>query len=333
MKRQPMQRREFITFLGGAAAAWPMAARAQQSAMPTVGFLHSGSPEGFGNSVTAFRDGLGSTGYVVGRNVAIEYRWAHGQFELLPALAADLVRLHVNALVTAFNTQAVLAAKAATTTIPIVFSFGADPVQTGLVASLNRPGGNITGVTTMNVDLGAKRLGLLHELIPKAKRFALLINPTDNVVVVESMTADMRGAATAIGCEMDVFYAGSNRDIEAAFTNLQKWADALLVSPSTFFQSRRVQLISLAAHYRMPTMYWDNSLVEAGGLVGYASDITEQSRQAGVYAGRILKGEMPADLPVMRATKFEFAINLQTARLLGIEVPATLLAIADRVIE
>jgi putative ABC transport system substrate-binding protein len=327
-----MRRRDFITLIGGAAAAWPLAARAQQAAMPLVGYLNSGSPEQSAADTAAFRKGLSEPGYVEGRNVAIEYRWAHNDYARLPELAADLVGRRV-AVIAALNaTATALAAKGATTTIPIVFVNGSDPVQNGLVASLNRPGGNITGVTGMNVAIGAKRLGLLHELLPRAARFAVLVNPNNSSAEVQ--TEDMQKAATAIGREIEVFTAGTNRDIDAAFAAIvAKRHDGLLVSSDGFFSNRRVQIVTLAAHYWLPTIHSLREEAEAGGLMSYGPNRADEYRQAGIYAGRILKGEKPADLPVTRATKFEFVINLQTARTLGIEIPPTLLAIADEVIE
>jgi putative tryptophan/tyrosine transport system substrate-binding protein len=327
-----MQRREFITLLGGAAAVWPLAARAQQPAMPVVGFLYPGAPEANANLVAAFRKGLSETGYVEGQNVAIEYRWADNQYDRLPAMAADLVRRQVAVIAAAASTAAAVAAKAATKTIPIVFSGGGDPVQTGLVASLNRPGGNVTGISSMNVELGAKRLGFLHELLPSATRFAVLVNP--NSPLTEPFVADVRAAAGAIGRSIEVLTASTNREIDAAFANLvQKRAEALVILPDPLFINRRVQLATLAVRHALPAIYPFREDAEAGGLMSYGSSITDLARQAGVYTGRILKGEKPADLPISRATKFEFVINLQTAKLLGLDIRPSLLAIADEVIE
>jgi ABC-type uncharacterized transport system substrate-binding protein len=327
-----MRRRSFITLLGGAAAAWPMAARAQQPAMPVVGYLYNGSPEQNTNNVAAFRKGLSETGHVEGRNVAVEYRWAYNQVDRLPELVDDLIRRRVSVIATPGSVTATVTAKAATTTIPIVFMFGADAVQVGLVASLNRPGGNVTGVTTMNAELGAKRLGLMHELLPGAARFGALLDA--NPLNASAITADLQAAASAVGREIEVLTAGTNRDIDSAFASLvQMRADALLVSPSPLFADRRVQLVALATHYRLPTIYPFREFAEASGLMSYGSSQTEIYRQVGVYTGRILKGEKPSDLPIMRATKFEFIINLHTAKLLGLKVPPTLLAIADEVIE
>jgi putative ABC transport system substrate-binding protein len=327
----PASRREFLTLLGGAAVTWPLAARAQQAATPVVGYLNSGAPEAGAAFLAAFRKGLSETGYVEGRNVMIEFRWAHNEYYRLPELAGDLVRHRVAVIVTPQSTPAALAAKAATATIPIVFS-AADPVQSGLVPSLNRPGGNITGIHTMNVELMAKRLGLLHELLPGAVRFAVLVNP--NNPFTASIVRDLQAAAVTIGRQIEVFAAGTNREIDAAFASLvQKRADALLVAPEALFDTRRVQLVSAAMRYAVPAIYPFREVTEAGGLMSYGASQTDIFRQVGIYAGRILKGEKPADLPVMQPTKFEFIINLQTARLLGITVPPTLLATADEVIE
>jgi putative ABC transport system substrate-binding protein len=329
-----MKRREFMAALGGAATVpmlGPRAARAQQPVMPVVGYLYSGSPEPTAHLVTAFRKGLSETGYVEGRNVAIEFRWAHNDSSRLPELAAELVRRRVAVIATPGSVAAGLAAKAATTTIPIVFS-GGDPVQTGLVASLNRPGGNVTGINSMNSELGAKRLGLLHELIPGASRFALLVNP-DNPTS-ESMIMDARAAAAAIGRSMEILTASTNRDIDESFASLlQQRAAALLVSPDPLFSNRRVQLQSLTTRHGVPAIFSQREYAEAGGLMSYGSSFTDLYRQTGIYVGRILKGEKPADLPVMRATRFEFVINLHVAKLLGLEIPPGLLAIADEVIE
>jgi putative ABC transport system substrate-binding protein len=326
-----MKRREFITLLGGA-ATWPLAARAQQPAMPVVGFLYPGAPEANANLVAAFRKGLSETGYVEGQNVAIEYRWADNQYDRLPAMAADLVRRQVAVIAAAASTAAAVAAKAATKTIPIVFSGGGDPVQTGLVASLNRPGGNVTGISSMNVELGAKRLGILHELLPSATRFAVLVNP--NSPLTEPFVADVRAAAGAIGRSIEVLTASTNREIDAAFANLvQKRAEALVILPDPLFINRRVQLATLAVRHALPAIYPFREDAEAGGLMSYGSSLGYAFHQAGIYTGRILKGEKPADLPISRATKFEFVINLQTAKLLGLDIRPSLLAIADEVIE
>jgi putative ABC transport system substrate-binding protein len=327
-----MRRRQFISLLGSAAAAWPLAARAQQAALPVVGFVYPSVPELSAGIVAAFRKGLNETGFVEGRNVTIEFRFGYNDIAQLPKLAADLVDRRVAVIATPGSTPSALAAKAATATIPIVFGIGPDPVEIGLVASLNRPGGNITGITSMNAELGAKRLGLLHELLPSAVRFAVLVNPNNRNA--EPLTRDAQATASAIGREIEIFAASSAREIDAAFVSLlQKRADALLVSPDPLFGSRRVQLVTLATHHRLPTIYSFRENVEIGGLMSYGSSAAERDRQVGIYAGRILKGEKPADLPVIRADKFEFVINLQTARVLGLDVSPTLLALADEVIE
>ena len=331
-----MRRREFILALGGAAAPsllWPLAARAQQPTMPVIGFLHSASAAAFAAPLAALRKGLSEAGYVEGQNVAIDYRWADGQNDRLPALAAQLVRRRVAVIVTPGSTAATLAAKAATATIPIVFVTGADPVKIGLVASLNRPGGNATGINDFGVEIGAKRLGLLHELLPGATRFGVVVNP-DNPSITESFVTELQTAASAIGRQIEVVTASTNGDIDAAFATLvKKRADALLISPDALFVARRVQLITLAVRHALPALYHRRELAEAGGLMSYGSDLQDQYRQTAVYVGRILKGEKPAEMPVQLPTKFEFVINLQTAKTLGIEIPATLLARADEVIE
>jgi putative tryptophan/tyrosine transport system substrate-binding protein len=327
-----MKRREFIMLLGGA-AAWPLAARAQQPTIPLIGFLHTGSTAAFGSHLAAFRKGLSEAGYVEGQNVAIEYRWAENQNDRLPALAAELVRRRVAVIVTPGSTAATLAAKAATATIPIVFVIGADPVKIGLVASLNRPGGNATGINDFGVEIGAKRLGLLHELLPGATRFGALVNP-DNPFITESFVTELQTAASAIGRQIEVVTASTNGDIDRAFATLvKKRADAFLISPETLFVTRRVQLITLAVRHLLPALYHRRELAEAGGLMSYGSDLSDQYRQTGIYAGRILKGEKPAEMPVQLPTRFEFVINLQTAKTIGLEVPPTLLARADEVIE
>jgi putative tryptophan/tyrosine transport system substrate-binding protein len=327
-----MKRREFITLLAGAGVA-SLAARAQQLSPPVIGLLVAGTPEAFAPLIAAFRKGLNETGYVEGQNVAIEYRWANNENNQLPELAADLVRRRVAVIVSPVSTTAALAAKAATTTIPVVFSAGADPVQAGLVASLNRPGGNVTGVHFLAAALGAKRLGLLHELRPEAARFALLVNPS-NPVTAQTMINDVTAAGATIGRQIEVVTAGSYRDIDTAFAALvQKRADALLVMPDPMFLTRRVQLATLATRHALPAIYPLREFAEAGGLMSYGSNQTERFRQVGIYAGRILKGEKPANLPVMQATVFELVINLQTARALGLDIPATLIARADEVIE
>jgi putative ABC transport system substrate-binding protein len=326
-----LRRREFITLLGGAAAAWPLAARAQQR--PVIGFLHSASPAAYTVLVDAFRKGLSEAGYSEGRNVAIEFRWGEGRNEHLPALAAELVRRQVAIIVTPGSTAATLAAKAATTTIPIVFLSAVDPVRTGLVASLNRPGGNVTGVSDIGVQLAAKRLGLLHELLPGAARFALFVNP-DKPGITEPFVTEVQTAASVIGRQIEVVAASTNSDIDKAFaTLLNKRADAFLVSTDALFVNRRVQLVTLAARHAVPAMYFRREFAEAGGLMSYGSNLADQFHQIGIYAGRILKGEKPAEMPVQLPSKFEFVVNLQTAKSLGIEIPPTLLARADDVIE
>lgn len=324
-----MKRREFFGLVGSA-AAWPIAARAQQRAMPVVGFLHPGEPESFANRLTAFRKGLSEMGYVEGQNVAIEYRFALSEFDRLPELAADLVRRRV-AVITAQGAAAI-SAKAATSTIPIIF-LSSNPVQQGLVASLSRPGGNVTGFSSMNSELMGKRLGLLHELLPGAARFGILVNP-NNPGSAESTITEVQAAARTLGRQLEVLTASTNREIDAAFATLvQKRIEALLVSPDALFFSRRVQLATLAVKHSVPAIDSTREFTEAGGLMSYTTSLADQYRQVGIYTGRILKGEKPADLPVMQPTKFEFVINLQTARTLGLEVPPTLLAIADEVIE
>jgi putative ABC transport system substrate-binding protein len=299
--------------------------------MPVIGFLHAGSPETSANFVAAFRRGLGEAGFVEGRNVTIEYRWANNEYDRQPELAADLVRRRV-AVIAAANAASALVAKATTATIPIVFRAGADAVETGLVTNLSRPDGNLTGINSMNVELEAKRLGLLHELLPRALRFGILVTPS--LPAYESIITGAQAAATTIGRPLEVLTASTNREIDAAFAGVvEKQVDALLVASAQLFTSRRVQLTTLAARYAVPTIFPERSFAEVGGLMSYSSSATDQYRQLGIYVGRILRGEKPADLPVMQPTEFEFVINLQTARTLGIEVPRTLLAIADEVIE
>src|SRR5262245_48708515 len=325
-------RRQFITLLSGA-AAWPLVARAQQPAMPVIGFLYAGSLqpiEAYG--AAAFRKGLSEMGYVEGRNVVIEYRSAQNENKGLSELATDLVRRRVAVIATPGSPDAAVAAKLATTTIPIVFGTGSDPVKEGLVTSLNRPGGNITGVSTMNQELGPKRLGLLVELMPGATRFAALVNP--NSPNTEAFITDLRAAAAILGLQVETLMAKTNLDIDANFASLrQKRVEALLISSGPPFGQRRAQLATLAARHKVPTIYPDRMYAEAGGLMSYGSNVMDMYRQAGIYTGRILKGENPAEMPVIQAAKFEFIINIHTAKLLGLDVPATLLARADEVIE
>jgi putative tryptophan/tyrosine transport system substrate-binding protein len=324
-----MRRREFIAGLGGA-AAWPFAARAQQSALPVIGFVYGGSADD--SIVAAFRKGLGETGYVDGQNVTVEYHWLEGQYDRLPAVMADLVRRRVAVIATPANTPGAIAAKAATATIPIVFGVSEDPVRLGLVAGLARPGGNLTGINFFTNEVVAKRLGLLHELVPKAIRVAVLLDPA-NVPSTESTLRDVQEAARAIGLQVHVLNASTSREIDAAFASLaRERPDALFVAPEAFFNSRRVQLANLAVRERIPAAYGSRGIVAAGGLMSYGAN-GDTFRQVGAYASQILKGAKPADLPVVQATKFVFAINLQAARALGIEVPETLLATADEVID
>ena len=325
-----MKRRAFIMLLGGA-ATWPLAARSQQAAMPVIGFLYSGSPGTTSKELVIFRQALAEAGYVEGRTVAVEYRWAEGQYDQLPALAAELVRRQV-AVVVAVPIPAALAAKAATVTIPIVFSAAGDPVKLGLVDSVARPGGNATGVNFFQAELGAKQLGLLRELLPTAARIGLLVNPAN--ANVEGVTKDVEAAASAIGVQIDVLGASDSREIEAAFATLvRNKAAALVVGADSFFFNRRLQLAILAARHAIPAVYFNREFAEAGGLMSYGTSLTEVYHQLGVYTGRILKGSKPADLPVVQSTKFEFVINLLSARALGLEIPPVLLARADEVIE
>jgi putative tryptophan/tyrosine transport system substrate-binding protein len=328
-----MRRREFITLLGGAGAAWPLAARAQQRAIPVIGFLNVASPDGFPPRLRAFREGLKDAGYVEGENVAIEYRWAENRGERLPELAADLVRRQVNVIAATGGSLPGLAAKAATTTIPIVFGTPEDPVRIGLVENLGRPGGNATGVSFLTAELVAKRLGLLRELLPGAVRVAVLFSP-DNAALMESNMQELEGAASAAGLTIQVLHASTGREINAAFAALgRERPDALFVGPGPFFVVRKVQLANLAARYAIPAVFPVRDIVEAGGLISYGTDINDAYRQVGVYTGRILRGAKPTDLPVLQPTKFELVINMQTAMMLGLTVPPTLLARADEVIE
>jgi len=328
-----IRRREFITLLGGAAAAWPLAARAQQ-AMPVVGFLGATSPDAANvDYLRVFRQALKESGYVEGENVAIEYRWANNQFDLLPALATELVRRKVAVIVTIEGPPVVLAAKAATTTIPIVFTVSDDPVRLGLVASLARPGGNLTGINFVSAELVAKRLELLRALVPAATRVAVLLIPA-NTANTETTLRDVEPAARAVGLQIQVLNADTSHEIDAAFaTIVRERPDALFSASSPYFTSRRVQLVQLAARHAIPATYPGRQYVEVGGLMSYGANVASAWRQLGVYAGRILKGEKPADLPVVQASKFELVINHHTARMLGLTVPPTLLATADEVIE
>jgi putative ABC transport system substrate-binding protein len=337
-----MRRREFIAGLGAAitgsieinAQQRPPVSLAVYPSISLVGYLYAGPIEGTVGRQVGFRQGLAEAGYFEGCNLAIESRWARNAFYRLPDLASDLVGSGVAVLVATYNTQAALAAKAATTTIPIVFGFGADPIETGLVSNLEHPEGNITGVTSLTADIGSKRLGLLQDLLPRATRVAVLVDPNDHASVVKSMIADVRGAAIPIGRDIEVFYAGDAGDIDAAFAGLaEKRCEVLLVCPSTFFSSNRTQIVALAARYRVPALYFEREYAEAGGLMSYGPNSAEQYRQLGIYAGRILNGKKPGDLPVMRATRFEFVINLTTAKALGLIIPQTLLAVAVQVIE
>jgi putative tryptophan/tyrosine transport system substrate-binding protein len=326
-----MKRREFITLLGGTAAAWPLAARAQQPPMPVIGLLTSRAAGDAPHLLPAFRQALKDTGFVEGQNVAIEYRFAENRNERLPALAADLVQRQVT-MIAALTTPAALAAKAATTTIPISFTMGGDPVRSGLVANLNRPGGNITGVTQMNEEVAPKRLELLHELLPAAKVMALLVNPTKPGLKFAS--DNLLSAAHRLGLELHVLHANTEHDFEGAFANLmQVRAAGLVIDPDAFFTARQEQLAALAVRHAKPAVYESREFVAAGGLIGYGGSLTDSYRIAGVYAGRILKGEKPGELPVQQATKVELFLNLKTAKALGITMPTALLVRADEVIE
>jgi putative ABC transport system substrate-binding protein len=327
-----LKRRELITLLGGV-AAWPLAARAQQPALPVVGFLHPSSPDAYAERLRGFRQGLKESGYAEGENVAIVYRWAENRLDRLPNLAAELVRRRVAVIVAPQGMQPVLAAKAETKTIPIVFSVGEDPVRLGLVASLARPGGNLTGINFFNAELTAKRLELLRELVPGAARVALLVNPT-NVTIAEGAARDAEAPARSMGLQIQVLNASTSGEIDAAFTLLaRERPDALFVIGDPLFNTRRLQLALLAARHALPASYASRDYPEAGGLMSYGSDVTDAYRQVGVYAGRILKGAKPVDLPVVQSSKFELVINAQTAKLLGLTVPPQLLARADEVIE
>jgi ABC-type uncharacterized transport system substrate-binding protein len=328
-----MRRREFITVLGGAVAAWPLAARAQQPAMPVIGFVSQRSADASARIVTSFRRGLNETGYVEGQNVTVEYHWLDGRYDRLPSLMADLVRRRVAVIATPGYSAAAQAAKAATTTIPIVFGVGDNPVTLGLVASLARPGGNVTGINFLTREVAAKRLGLFHDLVPKAARIAVLVNPA-NPPIAEAILRELPEAARAIGLQTQVLNASTSREIEAAFaTIVRDRADALFIAPDGFFISRRSQFVTLASRDRIPTSCSNREMVEAGLLMSYGADTLDMHHRVGVYSGQILKGANPADLPVVQSTKFGFVINMQTARALGIEVPNSLQLLADEVIE
>ena len=326
-----MKRREFITLLGGVAAAWPLAARAQQQPMPVVGFLNGGTAEGYAPMVAAFRQGLKEAGYVEAQNVIIEYRWAEGQYDRLPSLAAELVQQKVS-VIAATTTPAALAAKAATSTVPIVFTTGGDPIRLGLVASLGRPGGNVTGSTQLSVEVGPKRLELARELFPGATTFALLVNPASPVAA--TVSKDLQAVADTLGVRLHVLHASTEADFEAAFATAAQLRVALVIgSADPLFGIHAAQLGSLALRHNVPAIYFRREFAAAGGLMSYGGSITDTYRLAGLYAGRILKGEKPADLPVVQSTKVELIINLKTAKALSIAVPQALLARADEVIE
>jgi len=326
-----MKRREFITLLGAVAVAWPLSARAQQPPMPVIGFLGSASPEPWADRLSAFRQGLSEAGYVEGRNVTIEYRWSDGRNDRLTALAADLVRRQVDVIVATGGAPAI-AAKTAATKIPIVFSLGGDPVASGLVASLNRPGGNATGVNMFTAQLGPKRLGLLRELVPTAALTAVLLNPKS--LSIEDQLKDVHEAARAVDQQIHILHASSEPELDTAFTTLPSLrAGALLVGSDPYFNSQRDQIIALAARHAIPAIYEWREFAMAGGLMSYGTSITNTYRQVGLYTGRVLKGEKPADLPVVQPTKFEFVINLKTAKVLGLAVPNSMQLLADEVIE
>jgi putative tryptophan/tyrosine transport system substrate-binding protein len=327
-----MRRREFIGLLGGAAVAWPLAARAQQAAIPVVGFLHSASADTFREQLDAFRQGLRDSGYVEGENVAIEFRWAEGRFDRLPAMAADLVRQNVSVIAALGGNSSNLAAKASTDTIPVVFVSGSDPVKLGLVTSLSRPGGNITGISFFVADVVAKQLGLLRELVPGATTVALLLNPKSPEAQRQQPQA--REAARALGLELRIHDASTSSEIDQAFATMVKDGDgALIIGADPFFGSRVRQIVGLATRHRIPAMYYRSEYAAAGGLISYGTSITEAYRQAARYVTRVLKGAKPSELPVLQPTKFELVINLRTAKALGLAIPSGVLAIADEVIE
>jgi putative ABC transport system substrate-binding protein len=328
-----IERRKFIAALGGGAVTWPVRALAQQPTLPTVAFINAGSADGSASRAAAFRKGLNEAGFVEGQNVTIEYHWLEGHYDRLPALVADLVRRQVAAIATPASTPATVAAKAATATIPIVFGVAEDPVSLGLVASLARPGGNVTGINILTTEVTAKELRLLHDLVPKAVRIAVIVNPA-NPSIAETTLRDLQEAAPSIGLQIQILNATTIGEIDATFASLARdRPDALFVAADGFFGSRRVQFITLTAVNKIPATYWDRDIVAAGGLMSYGTDLADAFRQVGVYTGKILKGAKPADLPVQQLTKFQFAINLQTARALGIEVRPDVLSIADEVIE
>jgi len=328
-----VRRREFITLLGGAAAGWPLTARAQQPAMPVIGLLGSESPDLWAGRMRAFHQGLGESGYVDGRNVAIEYRWAEGHNDRLPALAADLVRRRVTVIAAPGSTPATLAAKAATSTIPIIFWIGSDPIELGLVVSLNRPEGNLTGVTTLNHGLVAKRVQLLHEVVPGTNSIAVLINPTSPTLTKISIE-DAQAAARSLGLELHILNASTELDFDLAFANLiQLRAAGLVIGTDTFFSSRLEQLAALSVRHAVPTIYHFREFAAAGGLMAYGGSLADAFRGTGVYTGRILKGEKPANLPVQQVTRVELYINLKTAKALGLDIPLPLIGRADELIE
>jgi putative ABC transport system substrate-binding protein len=327
-----MKRREFITLLGGA-ATWPLSARAQQTAMPVIGYLGATSPEAFASRLQAFRQGLAETGYHEGRNVKVEYRWAESRFDRLPILASDLVGQRPSVIVAAGSTAAALALKAATTTIPIIFEIGGDPLAAAVVPSLSRPGGNVTGVTSLNVEVNPKRLELLHELIPNVKTAGLLVNPADRTVT-EPLLPQMQAAARTLGLDLHILQASAEGDIEPAFTRLAEFgAGGLVIASGPFFVSQGPRLAMLALRHRVPTVFYTREFADAGGLASYGGNVTESHRLSGHYTGRILKGEKPGDLPVQQVTRVELIINLKTAKALALDVSRQLIARADEVIE
>ena len=327
-----MKRRAFITLLGSAAATWPLAAHAQQAALPVIGLLSSRSPDDSARFLAAFRHGLNETGYVEGQNVAIEYRWAQGRYDQLPSLADDLARRRVTVIVAPESSPGALAAKAATSTIPIVFHVGVHPVALGIVPSLSRPGGNITGVASLNVEVGPKRLELLHELVPSATVIALLVNPASPIA--EALATNAHSAARTLGLELHVLHASAERDFDPVFANLRQLrAGGLVIGSDVFFNTQSRRLAALAVHFAVPAIYQYREFVEAGGLMSYGGSLTDPYRLIGLYTGRILKGEKPADLPVQQSTKVELIFNLKSARALGLTVPITLLGRADEIIE